>query len=125
MFKKFIKFRNYPKIEMKYHPNGKVKSKTTFVKGKENGVEIMRQENGQKKYERMWRAGKEHGMETMWYEDGQKKEEVLFASNMLLGGIEWVKEWNVAEVLSPNIIIKPIIKLTSELRNPSQSAIKK
>ncbi len=72
MQKKVIEPNIAPKIKTKRYSNGGVKSKTTYVNGKEHGVAMWWREDGSKRREITWRDGKKHGRDTGWYEDGRK-----------------------------------------------------
>ncbi len=80
IFKKFSKTRNSPRIEMKYHPNGEIKSKATYENGKKHGVMTEWTADGTKYRVTMWRDSKMHGMETEWTEGGTKWRKVMWVN---------------------------------------------
>ncbi len=89
MQKKVIEPNIAPKIKTKRHSNGGVKSKTTYVNGKEHGVDTGWREDGSKRREITWRDGKEHGRETGWYEDGRKCWELIWRAGRETGVDTW------------------------------------
>ncbi len=72
MSKKIGKTHNPNGVNIKYHPNGNIMSKTPYVNDKPHGLAILWWENGTKKSETMWKHGKQHGLSTSWRDDGKK-----------------------------------------------------
>ena len=66
------------------YPNGKLKSSSEWINGKENGLFVEYYQNGQLEVERNWKNGKKDGPAAAYFLDGQVKESVLH---------KWTKGW--------------------------------
>ncbi len=75
---------------IEYHPNGKVKSKTTEKNGKKHTLHINWGENGYKDWEAMWNERGPHGPDTWWHENGEKWMQSTIKDGSTHGvDIEW------------------------------------
>ncbi len=84
-----IKINAPIEIKVRRHENGKVKSKTSYMSGKNHGMETEWYENGQKMWETMWKNGKQHGSYADWQENGQKS----WQASRMDGGRHGVRTW--------------------------------
>ncbi len=125
MHKEVIKINKTTQVEIKRYSNGMVESKTSYVNGKQHGMDTWWKDSGKKRKEEMWRNGKkhglqtalhengkksweviwveskEHGLETGWHTDGRKKWEVYYLHGKTYAHIEWDKEGNTITVKLP------------------------
>ncbi len=149
MNKKIHKINNPPPkvgIEIEYHSNGKIASKSAYVNDIWHGVEIDWDENGQKRVERTWKEGKIHGVDrlwcengqknyettlrnhiergirTRWYEDGQKEYEVYYIRNKVSARIDWDEEGNVVKIDLSKATTNAIRKLKKSYRRAPEEA---
>ncbi len=120
--------RNITKVgKVKYHSNGKVKSKGFYVNGEKHGLETKWDENGVKRnevnhkagnphglwikwredgskwFQTMWEAGAEQGIQTDWYNSGERAVEIYLIQNKELTRIDWDKEGNVIRTDFPTL----------------------
>ncbi len=77
------------RTEKKYRLSRKLCSKTSYVNGKEHGLDTLWREDGTKWWEKMWKNGKQQGLEIWWYEDGAKKWEEMWKNGKLHGMETW------------------------------------
>ncbi len=59
-------------VKTKYHPNGIIESKTSYVKRINHGVDIGWYSNGQKWYEQIHKQSKKYGSQKWWHVTGAK-----------------------------------------------------
>ncbi len=127
MHKEVNKINKTTQVEIKRYSNGMVKSKTSYVNGKQHGLQTLWKDSGNKATQSMWRRdkthgletalhedgtkwweviwveNKEHGLETGWHTDGRKRWEVYYLHGKKSAHIEWDKEGNMITVkLPPN-----------------------
>ncbi len=131
-----IKINVVTQIKITRHKNGKMESKTSYVNGKNHGIETGWYDDGTKRWREMWRRGKEHGVGTYWYNEGtkwaegmwmdgkrhgaytmrypngQKEWEIYHLDNEPYAKIEWNEEGDVTKVNFPNTVINPLYKQT-------------
>ncbi len=76
-------------VTKKYFPGTeKVRMETTYLNGKENGVQRLYYENGNLRMEMNYVDGKAHGSVKRYYEDGTLEEESNYANGELQGEVK-------------------------------------
>ncbi len=86
---KTLKTQPKSTVKTKYHLNGQVMSKTSYVNGKRHGIETEWRESGSKHWDITWVDGKQHGLEIRWYENGDKEWIITWADGKRHGLQRW------------------------------------
>ncbi|MCZ6537013.1 MAG: toxin-antitoxin system YwqK family antitoxin [Gammaproteobacteria bacterium] len=83
----------YTGLVRDFYPNGQRESESSYVDGKQDGIDTEWYDDGQKKAERTWALG-QRVHEIQWWENGQKRHESKYVDGKLHGGTSWFEDGN-------------------------------
>ena len=83
----------YTGLVRDFYPNGQRESESSYVDGKQDGIDTEWYDDGQKKAERTWALG-QRVHEILWWENGQKRHESKYVDGKLHGGTSWFEDGN-------------------------------